>query len=218
MRILIIGAGNMGKGIATRAIAGGNTVTLYDIDPQASRSLADTLSESGAAKTSVTERPSDAARDSDIVILASWYGSNLEIAKQLGNALENKIVVDISNPLNETYDGLVTAPDTSAAETIRQALPASASLVKAFNTTFAGTLVAGNVGGDSLDVFIAGDDTTAKETIKSFVQSGGMNAIDTGALERARQLEALGLLGITLQGPLGTGFMSGWKLTMPAAA
>jgi NADPH-dependent F420 reductase len=218
MRILIIGAGNMGKGIATRAVSGHHDVTLYDIDPSIATSLASELSSNGAVKVETTTQPKEVASNSDLVILASWYGSNLELARQLGTSLENKIVVDISNPLNEQFNGLVTAPDTSAAETIRAALPESAKLVKAFNTTFAGTLVAGEVNGNPLDVFIAGDDKTAKETVRSFVESSGMNAIDTGTLDRARQLEALGLLGITLQGSLGTGFMSAWKLVLPKAA
>jgi len=218
MNILIIGAGNMGKGIATRALSGGHDVTLYDIDLSVAQALADSLSDFGPTRTTATDQPADAAATSDLVILASWYGSNLELARQLGSVLDNKIVIDISNPLNEQFNGLVTSPDTSAAETIRAVLPASAKLVKAFNTTFAGTLVAGDVGGKPLDVFIAGDDQSAKSTVKAFVESAGMNGVDVGGLERARQLEALGLLGITLQGPLGTGFMSGWKLVMPLAA
>jgi 8-hydroxy-5-deazaflavin:NADPH oxidoreductase len=140
----------------------------------------------------------------------------LDVVRRLGAALDGKVVVDISNPLNPTYDGLVTAPGTSAAETIRAALPAHARLVKAFNTTFAGTLVAGQVAGQPLDVFIAGDDADAKETVATLVRDGALDPVDVGPLERARQLEQLGFLGISLQGPLGTGFMSGWKLVMPA--
>jgi predicted dinucleotide-binding enzyme len=125
-------------------------------------------------------------------------------------------VVDISNPLNERYDGLVTEPGTSAAETIRAALPAGARLVKAFNTTFAGTLVAGEVAGRPLDVFLASDDAGAKDVVATLVRDGGLVPVDVGPLERARQLEQLGFLGIVLQEPLGAGFMSGWKLVMPA--
>jgi hypothetical protein len=82
-------------------------------------------------------------------------------------------------------------------------------------TTFARTLVAGTVAGQPLDVFIAGDDVAAKATISQLVEAGGQRAIDTGPLSRARQLEGMGFLGITLQGPLGTHFMSAWKLLFP---
>jgi hypothetical protein len=77
------------------------------------------------------------------------------------------------------------------------------------------TLIVGEVSGQILDVFIAGDDQQAKNTVAALVRDGGLNPIDVGALERARQLEALGLLGITLQGRLGTQFGTAWKLIMP---
>jgi len=83
---------------------------------------------------------------------------------------------------------------------------------------FAGTLVTGTVAGQTLDVFLAGDDDAAKGTVAEFVNAGGMHAVDVGTLERARQLEALGLLGITLQFRLNTGFATAWKLVLPAAA
>ncbi len=208
MNVLIIGTGNMGRGIASRALAGNNTVTLHDEDGAKAQALATEL---GAAVAGDTR---DAIWAADIVVIATPYAASLDVARRLGPALANKIVIDISNPLDETYTGLVTAPGTSAAEEIRKLLPPSVKLVKAFNTTFAGTLVAGQ----PLDVFIAGDDDAAKAKEAELVKSGGLNAIDVGALERARQLEGLGLLGITLQFRLNTGFATAWKLVLPAAA
>jgi predicted dinucleotide-binding enzyme len=207
----------MGRGIAVRAAAGKHELVLYDIDAAASEKLASDLGglRPGGARVAVAETPADAVPQSDVVILASAYGANLEIARQLGAELDGKVVVDISNPLNGTYDGLVTPPGTSAAESIRDALPGGARVVKAFNTTFAATLVAGEVAGQVLDVFIAGDEQPAKDAVATLVRDGGLNAIDVGSLERARQLEALGLLGITLQGRLGTQFGTAWKLIMP---
>lgn len=217
MRVLIIGAGNMGRGIATRLQAGGHQITINDIDRNAADKLVSDLGGS-AASVAVASTPAEAVPSSDVIILASWYGSNLEIARQLGPALSGKVVVDISNPLNDTYDGLTTPPGISAAETIRDVLPASARVIKAFNTTFASTLIDGQVAGQPLDVYIAGDDQDAKDRVAAIVRDGALNPIDVGELERARQLEGLGLLGITLQSRLGTGFQSGWKLVLPNAA
>ena len=121
------------------------------------------------------------------------------------------MVIDITNPLNDTYDDLATAPGKSAAEELANLLPKS-KVVKAFNTNFAGTLVVGAVDGHKLDVLVAGDDAAAKSLVIKLVEAGGLRGIDVGKLERARQLEGLALLGITLQGPLGTGFQSAWKL------
>src|SRR5690606_2014706 len=134
----------------------------------------------------------------DVVVLAVWYGTNIELAKQLGDKLAGKVVVDIANPLNATYDGLATAPDSSSAEDLAKALVAGAKVVKAFNTTYAGTLLAGEVAGQKLDVFIAGDDADAKEKVVKLVEDGGMRAIDAGPLSRARQIEGMQLLHITL--------------------
>lgn len=211
MDILIIGTGNMGRGIATRALAGKNTVTLYDEDGAKAQALAAELGASVAGDTR------DAIGAADIVVIATPYQASLDVAKRLGPSLAGKVVVDISNPLNETYTGLVTSGDTSAAEEIRKLLPDSVKLVKAFNSTFAGTLVAGQVAGLQLDVFLAGDDDGAKAKVAELVKAGGMNAIDAGPLHRARQLEALGFLGIQLQFSLNTGFGTAWKLVLPNA-
>lgn len=211
MKILIIGTGSMGRGIATRAITGKHSVTLQDEDGSKAQALAKEL---GVA---VAGDIRDAIASSDIVVLATPYDGTVALARSLGPELDGKIVVDISNPLNDTYSDLVTAPGSSAAESIRALLPDGTKLVKAFNTTFAGTLVAGQVDGQALDVLIAGDDEAAKATVAEFVQSGGLTPVDVGGLERARQLEALALLGITLQFRLNTGFGTAWRLVRPAA-
>jgi predicted dinucleotide-binding enzyme len=71
-------------------------------------------------------------------------------------------------------------------------------VVKAFNTNFAGTLVAGTVGPHPTTVLVAGDDADARALITGLVTAAGLKAIDAGALKRARELEALGFLQITL--------------------
>ena len=148
----------------------------------------------------------------DVVVFAVWYGTNLELAKQLGTKLAGKVVVDIANPLNSTYDGLATAPDSSSAEDLAKAIASGARVVKAFNTTYAGTLLAGQVAGQPLDVFIAGDDADAKAKVAQIVTDGGMRAVDTGPLSRARQIEGMQLLHIVTQGALGTNWGSALKI------
>ena len=203
MNITIIGAGNMGRGIGTRLIAGGHKVTFVDANPEtAQKTASDLKAEAGTLDTPL----------GDVVVLAVWYGTNIEIAKQLGAKLDGKVVVDIANPLNATYDGLATAPDSSSAEDLAKALTTGAKVVKAFNTTYAGTLIAGEVAGQKLDVFIAGNDADAKAKVAKLVEDGGMRAIDAGPLQRARQIEAMQLLHITLQGTLGTNWGSTLKI------
>ena len=118
--------------------------------------------------------------------------------------------MDITNPMNSTYDGLAVPASTSAAEEIAREVPNGTKVIKAFNTTFAGTLEKGEVDGEPLDILIAGDDAEAKSELAGLVKDGGMRPIDTGPLSRARQLEGIGLLHITLQGTLNTN----WKSTV----
>ena len=109
-----------------------------------------------------------------------------------------KVVVDITNPVNfETFDGLTVAADGSATAEIAAALP-DAKVLKAFNTNFAATLASGTVGDLTTTVLVAGDDVDAKSLLTGIVTSGGLKAIDAGSLARARELEALGFLQITL--------------------
>ena len=125
-------------------------------------------------------------------------GAVADVISQRGEQLADKIVVDITNPLNfETFDSLVVPADGSAAAVIAAALPSS-RVLKAFNTTFAGTLAACTVGPLTTTVLIAGDDADAKATLAGVFTSGGLEAIDAGSIKRARELEAVGFLQLTL--------------------
>jgi predicted dinucleotide-binding enzyme len=121
--------------------------------------------------------------------------------------------VDISNPVDfSTFDRLVTPADSSAAEELAKLLPQGTPVVKAFNTTFASTLVDGKVAGQALDVLIAGDDDAANEKVAALVLAGGLRPVDAGPLRRARQLEHLGFLHMAVQDKLDSGYRSTVKL------
>lgn len=212
MDVTIIGAGNMGRGIGTRFVAGGHNVTYIDGNPEAAEKTAADVRAAAKRGAKVSTAALGDAELGDVVVLAVWYGVNTELVKQLGSKLAGKVVVDIANPLNSTFDGLATAPDSSSAEDVAKAAAPGVKVVKAFNTTFAGTLVAGQVGGQPLDVFIAGDDADAKATVAQLVTDGGMRALDTGPLNRARQIEGMGLMHILLQGSLGNTWSSAVRI------
>jgi len=172
--VSIIGTGNMGQAIAGVAGKGGHTVQL--------------LGQSDSAT----------ATSGDIVVLAVPYPAVSDVIAERGDSLAGKIVVDITNPLNfETFDSLTVPADSSATAEIAKALPTS-RVLKAFNTTFASTLATGRVGSLTTTVLVAGDDADAKSTLAGVITSGGLNAIDAGPLERARELESIGFLQITL--------------------
>ncbi|NJC95829.1 MAG: NADP oxidoreductase [Anaerolineales bacterium] len=212
MNITIIGAGNMGRGIGTRAAAGGHSVTFVDASPETAEKAAADVRSSAKNGAQVSTASLGEAQLGEVVVFAVWYGTNIELAKQLGNKLAGRVVVDIANPLNSTYDGLATAPDSSSAEDLAKAIADGAKVVKAFNTTYAGTLLAGQVAGQPLDVFIAGDDADAKAKVAQLVTDGGMRPVDAGPLSRARQIEGMQLLHIVTQGTLGTNWGSALKI------
>ncbi|MFG1780595.1 NADPH-dependent F420 reductase [Micromonospora sp. NPDC049051] len=172
--ISIIGAGKMGQAINAALGRGGNTIDLLG------------------------KKDADKPVNGDIVVLAVPYPAVEQVLAQRPGQLDNKIVVDITNPLNfETFDSLVVPADSSAAAQIAAKLP-NARLLKAFNTTFAGTLAEGTVGPLATTVLIAGDDADAKATLVDVVTASGLRAIDAGSLKRAREMEALGFLQISL--------------------
>jgi 8-hydroxy-5-deazaflavin:NADPH oxidoreductase len=210
MKITIVGAGNMGRAIGTRAVAGRNEVEVIDRNPEDAKALAQELGESAVAVDA------GASFGGEVVVLAVYYPLTLEAAKQYRDQLAGKVVVEISNPVNtETWDRLATSGDRSAAEEAAELLPHGTPVVKAFNTTFANTLVEGEVAGQQLDVLIAGDDDEAKRKVAQLVEAGGMRPIDVGSLMRARELEHFGLLNITIQEPMGWGYASAVKFHAP---
>lgn len=210
MKVTIVGAGNMGRGVGTRTVAGGHEVEVVDRDPDEARRLADELGERATA----LEAGADPG--GEVVVFAVYYPGIKEAVREYGDRLAGKVVVDITNPVDtETWDSLATPAGTSSAEEVAELVPEGTAVVKAFNTTFAPTLVAGEVAGQQLDVLIAGDDDGAKRTVSQLVADGGLHPVDVGPLRRARELEHLGLLHMSIQQPLGLGFGSTVKLHHP---
>jgi NADPH-dependent F420 reductase len=186
--VSIIGTGNMGQAIAALAAKGGNSVELIG---------------SSDTGTQVT---------GDVVVLAVPYPAVSQVLAARGESLAGKVVVDITNPLDfATFDSLTVPADSSAAAEIAGALPHS-RVLKAFNTTFAGTLAAGSVGPLPTTVLIAGDDADAKSLLAGIVTAGGLRAVDAGSLRRARELEALGFLQLTLAAAEKTPWTGGFGL------
>jgi predicted dinucleotide-binding enzyme len=192
--LTIIGNGNMARGIATRALAAGLTVEILGQEETKANELA------GALGSGVTAGTTADTPKGGIVVLAVPFEAAKSVVSAYGHALAGKTIVDITNPVNfETFGSLVVEPGNSAAEEIAQLVPAGANVVKAFNTTFAGTLAAGESGGQPLDVFIAGDSAEANAAVSSFVSAGGMRPLVVGPLKRSRELEGFQFVLMTMQ-------------------
>jgi NADPH-dependent F420 reductase len=209
MSIGIVGAGNMGRSIATQLAKTGEGVTLADRNPGKAEAVIAEIAGDGARAADVSD-----ALASDVVVLALWYPGTTDLAGEHAAELDGKIVVDISNPLDESSIRLGIDPSTSAAELLAEQLPGS-RVVKAFNTTHAPALAEGQVDEVALDVLLASDDDAAKSQVSELVQAAGLRAIDAGRLDNARLLERLTAFQIELSQRYGLDFRLTFKL-LPA--
>jgi len=185
--ITLIGTGNMARAIGSLAVAGGNTVEVMGRNQSKADDLATAL---GGGTTTGTW---GAVPTGDIVITALLYDGVVPVVTEYGDALADKIIIDISNPFNATFDGLAHNEQTSIAQEVTKVAPASASVIKAFNTIFRNVLENGRP-----DVFFAGDNTQAKADVATFIQSLGLRPLDVGGLTMAHWLEGLGLVTVGL--------------------
>jgi NADPH-dependent F420 reductase len=210
MQITIIGAGNMGRGIAARLVAGQHAVRIIDLDKDKATQLATELREQDPG-ADIQPADDTAIGTADIIVLALKYPVTKDVAARHAAELAGKIIIDIANPADfSTFDPL-TSPGTSAAEELAAEVP-EARVVKAFNTTFAGNLVTGQAHGEPLDVFIAADDTEAKKTVADLASSAGLQPIDCGPLRRARALEGFQIMHMSLQQDMPNPWASAIKI------
>ncbi len=186
--ISIIGSGGMAAAIGGRASKAGHTVEVVSRDPAKAQELVDKL---GAGATTGTY---GAAPAGDIVILAVPYSGAASVVADYGDALDGKVIIDITNTASPDLKGLVTPAGSSGAQEIARIAPASAHVAKAFNTLFGHVLAKGG----PLDAFIAADDLEAKARVSTFIESLGLRPLDVGGLQMAQTLEALGLMMIGL--------------------
>jgi 8-hydroxy-5-deazaflavin:NADPH oxidoreductase len=183
--ISILGLGTYARAIGARGVKAGNAVEVIGRDAAKAKDLAAAL---GGGATAGTFGIAPAG---DIVILAVPYASAVPVVAQYGDALAGKVVIDISNTFAGPDDTELVTPDgSSGAQEIAKAAPASAHVVKAFNTVFAHVLALDR----PLDVFFAGDDTRAKASVSAFIETLGLRPLDVGGLEMAHWLEGAGLL------------------------
>jgi len=202
MKVAIIGAGNVGKALATSLIRSGHDVSISASTPESTQAAADAVGASAAASNA------DAASGADLTILAVPYvGAGRAVVEEIGAAVAGRTVIDATNPIKPDYSGLATHGRSGAEEL--QASLAEAHVVKAFNTIFAANQA--NPTAD-LDGYVAGDDADAKATVMGLVESMGFSPIDVGPLSAARHLEGMAWLNIGLNAANGWGWTSAWRL------
>lgn len=210
--IAVIGAaGSMGSAISRNLSKGDYRLLLCANDDEKLRKLASDIKKDAVAEVVTLDCSVNASWEADIIILAVPYEAEKELAEKIRQVANQKIVVSIANPLNSTYDGLLTAPGTSAAEELQKLLPNS-KVVKAFNTTFAADFATSVIAGKQVDAFVAGSDMESVETVASLVKLAGFNPIVAGELSVSRTLENMTLLLISLNMKYNYNWLAGWKI------
>lgn len=202
-RIAIIGAGNVGAALGGAWARAGHSVVYGVRQPEA----ADVAAVVAATGHGAEARGiGDAVADADVVLLAVPSGAQADAVAAAG-PLDGKVLVDATNPILPGLAGLSVGHTSSGAEQLA-ALAPGARVVKAFNTTGAENMAhqpASAFATGPITMFLCGDDAAAKATVAGLVRDAGMDPVDVGPLVRARLLEPLAMLWITLAYAQGLG-------------
>jgi len=211
--IAVIGAtGNMGSAISKSLSKGNYKLLLCANEQDKVQTLVQQIKlQNSSADVEAVDCSTEASWEADIIILALPYEAEKEVAEKIREMANQKIVISIANPLNSSYNGLVTAADTSAAEELQKLLPNS-KVIKAFNTTFAADFTTPVIDGKQVDAFVAGNDEDALQTVSELVTTAGFNPIVAGNLSVSRTLESMQLLLIQLGIKYNYNWLAGWKI------
>jgi len=211
--IAVIGAtGNMGSAISKSLSKGNYKLLLCANEQDKVQTLVQQIKlQNSSADVEAVDCSTEASWEADIIILALPYEAEKEVAEKIREMANQKIVISIANPLNSSYNGLVTAVDTSAAEELQKLLPNS-KVIKAFNTTFAADFTTPVIDGKQVDAFVAGNDEDALQTVSELVTTAGFNPIVAGNLSVSRTLESMQLLLIQLGIKYNYNWLAGWKI------
>jgi NADPH-dependent F420 reductase len=210
MDVAIIGSGNVGGALARAFTRSGHNVTITARNGEHAGEVARATG-ARAVATNV-----EAVRAAGVIVLATPFGSAADIAAEIREAAAGRIIVDTTNRMSFGPNGPDMDTSTSNAEELAALLPDS-RVVKAFNTLFASNQADPVLDDVQLDGFVAGDDAAAKAAVLSLVASIGLEPVDVGPLARARQLEALAFLNISLNATNNGSWRSGWKLVAAPA-
>jgi len=188
--IAIIGAtGKMGRAISKKLTAGNYRLLLMANDKDKLNALRKELIHA-VRDVNVAQSTCaiEAAWEADIILMATPYDAEKEVAEKIKQVATGKIVISISNPLEGDFNDLITPNDTSAGEELQKLLPYS-KVVKTFNTTVPADFESPAASGQLVDAFVAGNSRDAVNTVSAIVKTAGFNPIVAGDLAMSMTLE-----------------------------
>jgi predicted dinucleotide-binding enzyme len=187
----IVGVGNLGSTLARHLVRGDESVVLASKDGSRAEALADELGP--LARAASVE---DAIAGADVVVFALWLDADKELIPQYARLLEDKVVVDPSNPIafDEKGQAMRTLPARqSAGSVVAALLPAGAHYVKAFGSLSAESLAEAAYREPRRAVlFYATDDDAAATTIERLIRTAGFDPLKAGGSADAGRIEGPG--------------------------
>lgn len=193
MKIAIVGTGNVGSVLGRRLGEAEHEVTFISRLPS-SEKAANLRMLPGVTDVVADLRP--CIGDFPVILYAGPYDHAQAILEKAGD-FNGTVLVDCTNPLNKTFDGLQLGHTESAGEMMaRWAI--GARVVKSFNTTSVATMADPVYDGNAATQFYCGDDAQAKQIVSGLIRELKMDPVDAGPLKNARYLEATAMLYIHL--------------------
>ncbi len=194
-RIAVIGGtGKEGSGLAMRWARAGYEVILGSRDAAKGARVAEALNAQAGVTTIRGTDNVTAAREGDVVVLTVPYSAHKAILADIKEAVQGKVLVDVTVPLRPPDVTVVYIPEGGSATQEAQAfLGDGVKVVCAFQNISAAHLKDLDHPIDC-DVLVCGDDPEAKQVAIRLAEAAGMRGIDAGPLANAVVVEGLTLL------------------------
>ena len=190
-KVAVIGLGNIGTIVATNLVKGNRAVIIADRTFDKASKLANELGELATPR-----QTADAFSEADIIVLAVWFNTIQELFTNNGPELENKIIIDPSNPIALDEKGgfkKIIGTDESAGLILSDLLPKGAKLAKAFGTLGAASLSdAAFQKPEKAVLFYALDDNSINNEIQELISDSGFDPVHIGKLDQSIRIETFG--------------------------
>ncbi|MFC5300145.1 NADPH-dependent F420 reductase [Azospira restricta] len=185
----ILGTGRMGVRLAAMFARAGRRVVLGSRDRRRAARIVDGLQLPGLVAGSYE----DAAAAPAVLPAAFIRDGLFDLLEAYRAQLDGKILIDITNPFNDTYTDFILPWNTSGAEELQKRFP-RARVVGAFKNVWWEVFDQPQFAGGVSDVLVVGDDDAAKQALFAFAAGTPFRYIDAGALQNARTVERMTLL------------------------
>lgn len=189
------GTGDLGTGLARRWAQAGYEVVIgsrtADKAQAAVADLQQVMTERGIGSVSV--RGADnlaAAQAADIVVLTVPFSHQTSTLEQVKEALQGKILIDVTVPLVPPKVARVQLPpEGSAGQIAQNLLGDNVRVVSAFQNVAAHHLQEGRA--LDCDVLVCGDSKDARAAVIELVEAAGMRGYHGGSIANSAAAEAL---------------------------